>query len=60
MKKIEFYIHLNDHSDIRGTGIVEVPDSATQDEIDYLVRCELYEYYEWGWTEVDRGCKSSG
>lgn len=33
------------------SGEIEVEDNATESEIDQLVREEVYNFVEWGWTE---------
>ena len=40
-------------------GQIEVEDDATEDEIDDLVRDEIFNIISWGWTEKEPAVSSN-
>lgn len=38
-------------------GEVEVEDDATEKEIDAIVREEVFNHFEWGWSENEKSSR---
>ena len=38
--------------------VIEVPDDATEDEIEGIAREEVFEIVEWHWDLVDENCEA--
>ena len=54
MKKIKWYYHSMTKEDKR-SGIVEVPDGFTNEEIEEEVWGIVREFFEWGWWKLRPG-----
>lgn len=50
MKIIEWHLSTGMQGCDR-SGEIEVEDTATEEEIDHLVREEAFNFIEWGWNE---------
>lgn len=49
MKKISWYLNCRNGGNTL-EGIVEVPENATEDEIDLAAKDEAFSMIDWGWT----------
>jgi hypothetical protein len=50
MKSIYWYLHTG-FAECTHSGIVEVPDDATPDEIEEIAKDEAFNCITWGWSD---------
>ncbi len=54
MRKINWSVEMSTVYSAKTDGTIEVEDDATDEEIDHLVREEVFNIVSWGWSEEEK------